>query len=1521
MTSLRYIFCFIGLLCSSLLLAQVPQNVILEPASAASSRACPDRNAGTISLGQHIGQSNDVALNRSFLCLNDRLNFTHNGDQEVVDSDPNPATTPGVGYIWYTCAPTVARTTLADIQTDPCLLTTPPPALGVWVYVDDINGDALFQNSNQIGGQSIPDFFNAGEPIEVWFAPFTVDAVNAGMPVLEGSPAGPCVHANVDAAFSIVYLTPMATQRRRIVSDGAGGCLGSFELFGGLPQFDASTFYNITVEHASQPGVFGTVLPGNYGHEDEVRFSFPQEGRYVVTVEDDKSCALVFEMDVSCLNANDPVIFNIGSGSGNNGDIVDIDITLENFDSLGAISFTLFWNPNVFEFVSHSGFLIDSDAASLFNENQTALGRLQASWLSRNLVIGQIEPDGTVFMRVQYRIVGACGDETPLDFTDGSIVVDYQNRDLLFEINEGLGAVNAGVFSANAGVCPDDGTGSGSVTLTICGGDAPYMINWVGPSPGSTSMQEQNGTQLFPNLLAGNYTFSIEDDNGVIINENVVVPVGTTHDVMVDIESPTCSNVSNGRVRLDIAPPGMYDITWSTNEFNIDSIIGVGNGQYAVTVTDGNGCSVSQSFTVNTEQIQLDVDITNATCLTSMNGSISVTALGGQPFDDGTYIYQWNGFPPNRATTVILSDRGRGDYTITVTDSNGCFTEQTYTITADREIVLDREPDITHLTCFGGMNGALEIQVSTLNASNDAGYLFEWNRGGINVSSSFASAADFSNSVVGLEAGRYDVTITDFDEGLDCILDTFFTINQPDPIQAELISMTPASCNDDDGELRINAFGGLTGPGTGLFLDWETHPELIDDFPNQQGLPADTFDVIIYQTTDNGNIDLSCFLDTFFIVTGEEGPRILSYDSTSVSCGGGMDGELEVFYAPAGQVFDVAWTDQDNNTYSGNPISGLSPGTYFVTVTASPGCVSVDTVRLGPATDIVLDSVRYTTPTCPNSGNGAIAIFATGPGSGLHYEWNHVNGSDNPVLPSVPVGNYAVTISVDGSTCPPLIIDTLRIRPPEIFTVNFTNIVGARCPGICDGQATINAIGGTGPLNFNWSSGEQTVTATMLCAGDNFVTVTDDLCADIFTVDIPAGDSIGMTSQQQNPMCFESTDGFIRINPSGLNPPFDIMWDDGPIVPDRLNLAADTFIVTVSDAMGCERRDTFVLTAPDELIAMIEPNNLGQITCAGRDDGSALITTTGGNGGNLYTWSPDVSQSNAAQSLTPGDYNVTVTDVNGCSDTISFSIMEPVPIQFVLGDQSEIACFGEPAQFTVDTAFSGAGGPYTFTINSGALHPLGEEVTLFGGDYIVSIFDSSGCFIDTAITISQPDEIELNIGDDITVDLGDSARLEIDLLLGQFPIDSFIWTSSGNDLSCTICEAPWITPFSNGTVMLVVVDSTGCQAIDELNVFVDARRKVFIPTAFSPNNDGINDIFQVFSGQGVQRILSMRIFNRWGGQVFSDNNLRASTRGSGGWNGTNNGNPLTPGVFAYLIQVEFIDGRVIDYKGEVQLIR
>ena len=171
----------------------------------------------------------------------------------------------------------------------------------------------------------------------------------------------------------------------------------------------------------------------------------------------------------------------------------------------------------------------------------------------------------------------------------------------------------------------------------------------------------------------------------------------------------------------------------------------------------------------------------------------------------------------------------------------------------------------------------------------------------------------------------------------------------------------------------------------------------------------------------------------------------------------------------------------------------------------------------------------------------------------------------------------------------------------------------------------------------------------------------------------------------------------------------------------------------------------------------------------------------------------------------------------------------------------------------------------------------------------------------------------------VEVDLGDSLSVLDPIIVSSVPIDSFIW-SPPTQLSCVDCKNPRVNPIDDQLYTLVVIDVNGCTGTGSVLVDLDRNRNVYIPNVFSPNGDGINDDFKVYTGPGVSAINFVRIYDRWGELVHEVLEPTPSPDGTAGWDGYFNGDEMNPAVFLYLIEVEFIDGQVLVYRGDISLI-
>ncbi len=285
----------------------------------------------------------------------------------------------------------------------------------------------------------------------------------------------------------------------------------------------------------------------------------------------------------------------------------------------------------------------------------------------------------------------------------------------------------------------------------------------------------------------------------------------------------------------------------------------------------------------------------------------------------------------------------------------------------------------------------------------------------------------------------------------------------------------------------------------------------------------------------------------------------------------------------------------------------------------------------------------------------------------------------------------------------------------------------------------------------------------------------------------------------------------------------------------------------------------------------------------------------------------------------PGTYVLTILDpVNGCTDTdeVSITFGGGLSVQEIVVDPP--LCFGEATgQLTVESVIGGQA-PFTATVGSTSFTVPGQISGLTGGQYAIQVADAFGCFWDSTLTIDEPPVLVMDLGVDLTVEYGASLVVAPELISPGSGIVSYEW-SDVDSLLCTGCPQLTITPATDQFIMLTVKDQNGCEAVDQIGIRVIIRRRVYVPNSFSPDLNGINDVFSVYGGESVERVKSMAVYDRWGNALFLMEDLPAD--GIAGWDGTYRGDPMDPGVYVYVVEIVFKDGSSRLYKGDLQLMR
>lgn len=273
----------------------------------------------------------------------------------------------------------------------------------------------------------------------------------------------------------------------------------------------------------------------------------------------------------------------------------------------------------------------------------------------------------------------------------------------------------------------------------------------------------------------------------------------------------------------------------------------------------------------------------------------------------------------------------------------------------------------------------------------------------------------------------------------------------------------------------------------------------------------------------------------------------------------------------------------------------------------------------------------------------------------------------------------------------------------------------------------------------------------------------------------------------------------------------------------------------------------------------------------------------------------------------------------GCDSivTIELVVVEDPEVKgvFTLQDPS---CYGlEDGEIKLDSILSGTA-PFVYLFQG---NPVNEGVgigSLLEGDYLVSITDRYGCSMDSVLSLTEPALFVIDLGPDQNILSGDSVTVVTDV---NRPIEKYEWTSAGGIACESDCSPFTFLPTQTQTIQLHATTAEGCKAEDDLFIRVTQIRNVFVPSGFSPNDDGLNDYFTVYGFEpSAVSIHSLEVFDRWGRRVFLLEDAFLNQE-SLGWNGTIAGQLAPEGVYLYIAGVKFLDDRVVQYSGTVTLVR
>ncbi len=578
-------------------------------------------------------------------------------------------------------------------------------------------------------------------------------------------------------------------------------------------------------------------------------------------------------------------------------------------------------------------------------------------------------------------------------------------------------------------------------------------------------------------------------------------------------------------------------------------------------------------------------------------------------------------------------------------------------------------------------------------------------------------------------------------------------------------------------------------------------------------------------------------------------------------------------------------------------------GVFTNLLTNQQGCDSlvIETVDLLPS-----DTTQVSGSTCNPGQAGVFLTLLT-----------NQFGCDSLVVETIDL-LPSDTTNLSGNTCDPsqagvfstlltnqfgcdsLVIETIDLLPTDTTILQFESC-NPQDTGIIE-QLLVNQFGCDSLL----------ITQTQLAPPSNC-----QLSAEIQGSDVP---------------CNEDT-GTITITINDGQPPYDYSWTGTgmpatgtgqlanmgiPVEIDGFTPGIYTFQILSFDGLIITLQVEVFSNSPASIAISIDTSYNGfDLRCDGIAEGqiSAEILS-GGSPPFSYGWSTGQSTPQLT-GLSAGQYEVTVTDSKACESIASTILEGPPPIEIML-ETTDLDCSGtDNGQISIFASGGVAPFEYRLNENEGSNNDIFNGLS--SGDYSIEVIDANNCSGFIEATLSEPQPVTVELGEYLYIKLGETIDLTADINLPLGALDTVIWEGM-DSLSCPGCPVVEVTPDFTTDYFIEVLAKNGCEASDQTRVYVDRRRNIYIPNAFSPNGDGDNDAFTAYGGEDAISIRTFLIYDRWGDLVFEGANIPPGMARLG-WNGTVNGQPLDPAVFVYYIEVVFFDGHVEQYSGDITLIR
>lgn len=1039
------------------------------------------------------------------------------------------------------------------------------------------------------------------------------------------------------------------------------------------------------------------------------------------------------------------------------------------------------------------------------------------------------------------------------------------------------------------------GFADGELRLNVFNGKPPYQIEWSAFSSGDTGTYQLNtngGLFTLKNLKADTYQIYITDGFGET-NFTVNIPEPVRFEARGIPERPiSCFDDQNGRARVQGNFP-IQAVAWSNGATGI-ATQGLGRGTYQAIVTSIAGCLDTVDVKIEGPAAPLTItsleQITLATAFSENNASAEITVSGGWL----PYRYEWcNGESNKMAENLVGGDSCE----VSVTDNFGCEVSQSlgeinYVTNILSEVKVDS------VSCKGGQDGS--ITISFYNGK--APYKVIWQNQLAGMIDSVSNLSENEPITLdNLSAGSYSFFVTDGFGEKETIVEVF----EPEAFETSINLVAPVSCfGGSDGQAIVSANFPIKN------TTWSNAVTGISNNNLSKGIHK-AYSVSTLGCLDTATIEISGPEQPLQIDNLKQLALASSIDAT--------DGSASVLVSGGWGAYTYQWCNGETGPVA-NQLMGGEP--CNVIITDANGCrVEQMITEINYVTEIMVnhsgDSVK-----CFGEANGSWRISAFNGKAPYNVSWQLLDGNINGdttlldnqefYLDGLIAGDYLIDIT-DGFGDTSLVITIAQPQPLELSSLKITE---PSCHGFCDGRIEPLATGGTGAYAYRLESARvDSKSFPNVCAGIYQLQVLDEQSCQFDTL-IELGqpeEFIVEISEKRDVSCFDGDNGLVALKSNGT--PVAYNWNNGATGAIQEELTAGTYEITVVNSDNCIDIVTVTIEEPEEQL-QVNIVALNGVSCHGKSDGRLLATTNSPDPQLRFSWNngrrvPEIG------GLAAGSYIVEVEKEGLCSAIDTFVLTQPEPL-VVDFEVSDFTCLdSEPAGELVITSVSGGTPDYLYRLNK---EPFSFTTTFRGlpvGRHQLIVEDIMGCRLYKNFDIQGPPNLEISLGRDQTIRLGDSLNLVLSANSEHLALSWF-----ENDMPLPNNALDYmVRPLENTVYKVEAMDTVSlCMAEAELWVTVEKNRAVYMPTAFSPNGDGNNDVFFIQAGPNVKEVKTFRIFNRNGQIIFEANDFLPNSPDIG-WDGKNNQGPLPIGTYVYFAEVEYIDGLVDIVKGSILLMR